>query len=897
MVCAGMLMLTCVLSACGNGNEGGNQSSNVVSISGPAAAITSFVPAAGPVGTEIIVSGNGLNQVIAAKIGSVTATFSIDSATQMRVIVPAQAAGGRIEISTPAGVALSSGNFTLTTSSNVPIPAAQSVLPASVLAGGRISVSGANLDQVSQARLGATVLAIVSRSTTTLVLEIPPGAVSNFLTLVDTGGTARQSSLFVTVLGPMSIASFSRNVIARGQMLTLSGVNLDRATTVIFGGGSSTPVLTRNGGTSVTVAVPGTAASGAVTVSAGGVDVATSSNVLTIVDPIVVTPATYNVSAGAPVVVNGSGLAAVTLVTEGGVPATINSQSATQLVFTPPAGVNCDSILLLSASQDPVFAGTIVLGGGCSLRTASVDFAQVMSQAYNDAFLRIVPAKETWVRAFVVSDFAGVPAPAMRAVGFSGNTPVGSVALNGPVILPVLPANGTVPSSLRDNDVVSYNAELPASWIANGLKVRIEIDSLQTSGGVNIIDSTPPIGGEAAIDVVLVPLISGNNLPIMPSLAEVTDELTRRLPVARGRIRVALRAPYTLTSVTNGVDTSAEWSAAIAELENLRDQEAPAKQYYGMVRPIVSAGIAGIGYLNSVGSSSPALSALGWDATRTDWRRTMVHEFGHNYSRYHAPCGGPASPDPNYPYPGGTLGSTPLFDSIANRVIAPTNQTDIMGYCGGSWFSDYNLREVQRFLEMRPQPALALASAAPADTITISGVIDGSGVRLAPVRAVKGRASSAPSGRNVLRISTRGGEIIERPFEAAEVDHAEGENHFLVSIPDPGEITGIEVLRDGRQLPVATAQVPRPLRAAGAVVSGPWAGAKLNNGKLFVTWNTQATAYATVTLLVNGTRHTLALNADGGLIVVPVSGLPEGGTLEVSLSDGLNARVVTMARP
>jgi hypothetical protein len=101
MVCAGMLMLTCVLSACGNGNQGGNPSGNVVSISGPAAAITSFAPAAGPVGTEIIVSGNGLNQVIAAKIGSVTATFSIDSANQMRVDDVIQCTYSRVTVCAP----------------------------------------------------------------------------------------------------------------------------------------------------------------------------------------------------------------------------------------------------------------------------------------------------------------------------------------------------------------------------------------------------------------------------------------------------------------------------------------------------------------------------------------------------------------------------------------------------------------------------------------------------------------------------------------------------------------------------------------------------------------------------------------------------------------------------
>jgi hypothetical protein len=42
---------------------------------------------------------------------------------------------------------------------------------------------------------------------------------------------------------------------------------------------------------------------------------------------------------------------------------------------------------------------------------------------------------------------------------------------------------------------------------------------------------------------------------------------------------------------------------------------------------------------------------------------------------------------------------------LNDTVISPSGLSDVMGYCGGAWFSDYNLREVQRFLEARPQPA------------------------------------------------------------------------------------------------------------------------------------------------------------------------------------------------
>src|SRR5262249_47459346 len=160
------------------------------------------------------------------------------------------------------------------------------------------------------------------------------------------------------------------------------------------------------------------------------------------------------------------------------------------------------------------------------------------------------------------------------------------------------------------------------------------------------VNATPVVGTATNINLVLVPLVSGSNVPTMPDPAQALDELVRRMPAQRDRITVTVRAPYTLTSSTDGVDTDADWSNALSELGQRRRSEAASKQYFGMGRPRVSAGTAGLGYINRVGASTPSLSALGWDASRSAWRRTMTHEMGHNFSRQHAPCGGAGSPDP-----------------------------------------------------------------------------------------------------------------------------------------------------------------------------------------------------------------------------------------------------------
>ncbi len=789
-----------------------------------------------------------------------------------------------------------------------PLPEVTGVSPNSVAPPARITATGTNLDLVTQVRLGNTPLAIASQSAGSLALDVPTNASTGFLVLVS-GGVARQSAAQVTVIGSMVVASFSPASIARGATLTITGSNLDRATSVEFGGGASSLVSTHTGTTAITVVVPSTATSGAVTVVGGAGERVTSATSLTVAVPITVDAnATYRAAAGASVTIPGSGLLAVTALTVGTSAGTITSQTDTQIVFTPPPGVNCGSITLFAPSQPSVPAGSLVVGSGCTARSAGIEFAQVLSQAANDPYERIVPGKELMVRAYVVSETSGNAAPTVQLTGFSGNTVLGTLTMTGPASMPVLALGAALPDSLRYDETQSYNASLPAAWIAAGLSVRIAIDPEQRYGSTITASATPSVGTPTNIDLVLVPLVSGPNVPTMPDPALVLDELTRRMPAARGRISVAVRAPYTLSSATDGVDT--EWNAVLSELEQLRRNEAPSKQYYGMVKPMVSAGTAGIGYVNSVGASTPSLSALGWDASRTSWRRTMTHEMGHNYSRPHAPCGNPANPDPNYPYAGGVLSATPLFESLLDDIQSPANQTDVMGYCSGNWFSDYNWREVQRFLEARPQPALLVAQStgvqvttpepvAPGELLQVAGRIDATGVRFEPVQRTRGVAVAAMSGGYRLRVRTTAGATFEVPFDAVEVDHAQPpEQHFFVTLPSPGLVAQIEVVRAGAVLPLRADNVVKTQGAqagagARATPSIAWHEA---GTRLILTWDTSATRFVNVTHVLNGVRTAVALNLAGGAADLDVSALPRGGEFEFSLSSGLDAHLIVAPR-
>ncbi len=77
--------------------------------------VTSFTPISGPPGVLVTITGTGFTNANAVTFGGVSAgNFTVKSATQIAVVVPAGAATGLIGVSTPAGTAASSTSFSVT---------------------------------------------------------------------------------------------------------------------------------------------------------------------------------------------------------------------------------------------------------------------------------------------------------------------------------------------------------------------------------------------------------------------------------------------------------------------------------------------------------------------------------------------------------------------------------------------------------------------------------------------------------------------------------------------------------------------------------------------------------------------------------------------------------------
>jgi uncharacterized repeat protein (TIGR03803 family) len=75
--------------------------------------ITSVAPANGPVGTSVNISGTGLTQATKLTFNGTSATFTVNSDTQIATTVPNGATTGKIAVTTTGGRAVSAVNFSV----------------------------------------------------------------------------------------------------------------------------------------------------------------------------------------------------------------------------------------------------------------------------------------------------------------------------------------------------------------------------------------------------------------------------------------------------------------------------------------------------------------------------------------------------------------------------------------------------------------------------------------------------------------------------------------------------------------------------------------------------------------------------------------------------------------
>ncbi|MEO6919496.1 MAG: IPT/TIG domain-containing protein [Collimonas sp.] len=914
-------------SGCGGGGSSDSATPAPTSIAAPtpaaAVSISAISAASASAGAIVNLTGAGFQKVTAVSIGGVAVTFSIISDSQIAMTIPATAVSGVITVSGPGFSVQSSSIFV----SSLPAPLVTSVSSSNVAVGTNFTIQGKNLDLASGYQLAGVNLTMVSSSSTTVTLTMPAQPVSGTLTLIVNGAPVN-TSYHLHGYRPASIVAMLPQSGIIGSSVTINGSGLAAVTNIRFANGAVASVsnVTNN---AVTFVVPPGAASGPLTVVDPYQEVVSASAFSVV--PTVTATALQSASNSGTVVltVTGTNLNTVTSATVGTVNATIVSSSATQLVLSVALG-SSGTLTLTAPGQAAINAGTVDNTGNVGLWISGVDFVHVFDKSATDLTLRLTPGRPALVRATVLAPAAGAKSPVVNLSATSKTgVALGTLVMSGPANLP------TAKDDYNLNN--TFNAILPAAWVQPGVKVSINVAAGVGSSPASQ-DVLPLVGAPTSMRVVLVPLTVGSATGVLPqNLSDVQKALARVYPYANGNIKVQSRLPLVINSATS--TTAMNWGTALNQLESTRETEDPNAFYYGFVpmyTPIPSSFTAGLGYVgNRAQGNNSAVAAIGLDWTSSagqgdpfnnnwpQWQAIMVHEMGHNHSLNHAPCGGAGSPDPAYPNTNGDLSSLAVYnslydsDTLVGTLSAPltpgsTQMKDVMGYCGGTWFSDFSYVRAQQFAESRtaaiPQPLVLTASAAdvaaaPDGYLTIAGEITAQGVLLHPASAsaTKLRIDTATAKSTyALRLRTVSGQTYTLPFEPVSVaDTTDKTSHFWVSLPNPGEIATIDVLNNGQVQTMRQPSQVQRVKAANAAAGNAQAmassvGWSVQNGQLNVTWNAALEPYLSLMYVSpSGAKTVLGNGLQNGSATFDIKSLPSGGRFDLSLSSAMQARLVS----
>jgi|GEM_PF-569140 len=490
--------------------------------------ITSFNPTSGPAGSTVTINGTNFSSPVTVQFNGANAVVNSVTANQLVVVVPNNATTGPISVTTSAGTALSSVNFTVTPSP----PTILSFDPASGAVGTTVVIDGRNFSPSTAGntvRFNGIAAQVISATPIQLIVLVPSGATTGRITVANSAGTATSSSNFT--VPPPTITSFNPTSGSPGTQVTITGNNFASTlndNVVRFSGVTASIASgTTPTSTTIVVIVPSGALTGRITVATSG-GTATSSANFTInnapdIDSF--NPAAAKV--GDSVTIDGrnfAGVASANTVRFNGVTATVLSATTTRLVARVPTGATTGPITVttstgtgtsktnftvipapvitsFSPGSGPVNSIVTINGQGLNFKLDSTDPSPVVRfngiQANIDSSsatqLRVrVPIDATTGRITVTTaggtavssaDFV-VTAPAPTIISFDpASAPAGSIV--------TITGNNFSPSAAGNS--VRFNGVTAAIVSASASTILAIVPDIATTGGITVTT----IGGTA----------------------------------------------------------------------------------------------------------------------------------------------------------------------------------------------------------------------------------------------------------------------------------------------------------------------------------------------------------------------------------------------------------------
>src|SRR5436190_5101739 len=191
--------------------------------------VTSFTPALGKPGTQVVISGSGFSTATGVNFDTAFADFSAVSDNQMVATVPVDATTGPIRVTNPTGAGSSIANFTVA-------PRITELNPTRGATNTSVTIIGFNFVGTTNVLFNSKRATFGVTAATQIQATVPFGATNGPITVMTPAGVAVTTNDFL-VIGPAPIIDeFTPGVGGPGTFVQITGVNFTNVTSVKFNG-------------------------------------------------------------------------------------------------------------------------------------------------------------------------------------------------------------------------------------------------------------------------------------------------------------------------------------------------------------------------------------------------------------------------------------------------------------------------------------------------------------------------------------------------------------------------------------------------------------------------------------------------------------------------------------
>lgn len=194
--------------------------------------VDGFTPTSGRPGVRVTVTGNGFTRSTTVLVGGRQARVASFRSTELVFVVPRVTGAAEVVLRKPGGIGdLRVGSFHVLVD-----PVISRVTPGSGGPGARVEVTGSGFQRGDTIAMGGRTLPVVEVSPDRIVVTIPAGVSSDYLTLSrPSGESARSRQRFRVRAEAPVIASFSPEIGPPGARVRISGTGFSAADRVQYG--------------------------------------------------------------------------------------------------------------------------------------------------------------------------------------------------------------------------------------------------------------------------------------------------------------------------------------------------------------------------------------------------------------------------------------------------------------------------------------------------------------------------------------------------------------------------------------------------------------------------------------------------------------------------------------